>query len=109
LLHRRFTRSTNETDGRRVGSTKRLARTNLLSIWKTLIIDLEGIDDQKGQSETIMHEERLEVVRMSIGIINGNCPSGDRHAFLRVTPTMLNQSSGGDYVLQRLLDDLVRL
>jgi hypothetical protein len=61
LLYRRFTRFTSEMGGRRVGSTKRLARTNLSSIWRTLIIDIEGIDNQKKRGQTTMHREWLEI------------------------------------------------
>jgi hypothetical protein len=59
LLYRRFTRFTSGTGGRIVGSTKRLARRNLWSIWRTLIIDLEEIDNQKKHGGTIMHGECL--------------------------------------------------
>jgi hypothetical protein len=58
-----------------VASTKRLARTNLWSIWKTLIIDIEEIDNPKRHGETIMHGQGLGIVIMSIGRTSENRPS----------------------------------
>lgn len=45
LLYRRSTRFTSEMGGQRVGLTKILVGTNSSSIWRTLVVDLEGIDN----------------------------------------------------------------